>query len=376
MKRIMRAFKISEISSVDRPAQEGARVLLMKRDESQMETVEQYVKRTFDAAARRSAASSGAAEPDGSFPIENAGDLHNAMRAIGRSKKNPAKTKAHIRARARALGLTSELSPAFKAEGDGMFANLFGLFKGFTGATATLSESVKSIVSDPDARDKPALIDETIKQFSDHVENEFEKTLSAGHAGDTSEEAEMSVAILKALGLADTATEADALAAVAKRDLDLDIAKAAMTAEEKEFHDRLDGEDVKKAFRGMSGEERAQRMKKREAELPADIKKALADLEDLKKRNAALEAERDLASFKKRALDLGCPESKAEVLLKAHGGDIAAIEDVFAMLKAAHAAIEEGGALRSWVRPAPTAAATRSMSSRRRPPSCAKRSRT
>ena len=71
-------------------------------------------KRDFNAAERKKAAKSGAAMTDGSFPIENSSDLHNAMQAIGRAK-NPAKAKAHIKARAKALGLTSELTDAFKS---------------------------------------------------------------------------------------------------------------------------------------------------------------------------------------------------------------------------------------------------------------------
>lgn len=50
-----------------------------------------------------------------SFPIRNAADLHNAMQAIGRAK-NPDAAKAHIRKRAAALGLESELTEAFKAD--------------------------------------------------------------------------------------------------------------------------------------------------------------------------------------------------------------------------------------------------------------------
>lgn len=70
-------------------------------------------KRKFDAAERRDAADSGAALPDGSFPIKNTSDLHNALRAIGRAK-DPAKAKAHIKARARALGAESELPDDWK----------------------------------------------------------------------------------------------------------------------------------------------------------------------------------------------------------------------------------------------------------------------
>lgn len=70
-------------------------------------------KREFSADERSAAADSGAAMPDGSFPIKSKQDLHNAMQAIGRAK-NPSEVKAHIRARAKALGLESELSDAFK----------------------------------------------------------------------------------------------------------------------------------------------------------------------------------------------------------------------------------------------------------------------
>jgi hypothetical protein len=59
--------------------------------------------RAFSNKDRSAAAKSGVAMPDGSFPIENEEDLHNAVQAIGRAK-NPAKAKAHIKSRAAALG--------------------------------------------------------------------------------------------------------------------------------------------------------------------------------------------------------------------------------------------------------------------------------
>jgi hypothetical protein len=64
--------------------------------------------RTFTAGQRKKAASSGAALPDGSFPIQNGGDLRNAIQAIGRAS-NPAAAKAHIKKRAKALGMTNLL---------------------------------------------------------------------------------------------------------------------------------------------------------------------------------------------------------------------------------------------------------------------------
>lgn len=70
---------------------------------------QQLAKRDFSAAQRDAAASKGHALPDGSFPIENTSDLHNAISAVGRAKDVGA-AKAHIIRRARALG-TTELLP-------------------------------------------------------------------------------------------------------------------------------------------------------------------------------------------------------------------------------------------------------------------------
>ena len=60
-------------------------------------------KREFTQAEREAASESGAAMPDGSFPIKTVKDLKNAIQAFGRAK-DPAKAKAHIKARAKALG--------------------------------------------------------------------------------------------------------------------------------------------------------------------------------------------------------------------------------------------------------------------------------
>ncbi len=67
----------------------------------------------FSEKQRARLAKSGAAMPGGGFPIRNAEDLHHAMEAIGRAK-DPDAARAHIRERAKALGLESELSASFK----------------------------------------------------------------------------------------------------------------------------------------------------------------------------------------------------------------------------------------------------------------------
>jgi len=64
--------------------------------------------RDFTTKERKTAASAGAALPDGSFPIKTKQDLKNAITALGRAK-DPAKAKRHIIKRARALGLVKDL---------------------------------------------------------------------------------------------------------------------------------------------------------------------------------------------------------------------------------------------------------------------------
>lgn len=97
-KRIMEEFTISEISAVDRPAQKGAKMTIMKRDDHD----DPYWKRDFTQEQREEAAERGEAMPDGSYPIENKGDLKNAIRAYGRADDKEA-VKRHIIRRARAL---------------------------------------------------------------------------------------------------------------------------------------------------------------------------------------------------------------------------------------------------------------------------------
>jgi hypothetical protein len=70
--------------------------------------VKDLEKKEFSSKKRKELASKGNAMPDGSFPIENVGDLKNAIQSIGRAK-DYAKTKSHIIRRARALNAVKEL---------------------------------------------------------------------------------------------------------------------------------------------------------------------------------------------------------------------------------------------------------------------------
>jgi hypothetical protein len=93
----------------DAPYEEPAIVLLdvSSRDELQL--------KQFTAGERKTAAKKGQAMPHGGFPIENEAQLKDAIQSIGRAK-DPAAAKAHIRKRAKALGLTNLLPDSWKSD--------------------------------------------------------------------------------------------------------------------------------------------------------------------------------------------------------------------------------------------------------------------
>ena len=122
--------QIIEVSLVDRPCNPRTLLTVAKADGSDVEllaepervdkadiaeTLADLVKRDFNAKERAAAADSGAALPDGSFPIENGADLANAIHAVGRAK-DEALAKSHIVKRAKALGLEKELPEGWKTE--------------------------------------------------------------------------------------------------------------------------------------------------------------------------------------------------------------------------------------------------------------------
>lgn len=74
-------------------------------------------KRDFTPAERDKAADTGAALPDGSFPIKSKNDLGNAIKAFGRAK-NKSAVKAHIKTRAKALGAEDQLPDSWKPGAD------------------------------------------------------------------------------------------------------------------------------------------------------------------------------------------------------------------------------------------------------------------
>lgn len=100
-KRNLRNLKLRAIAAVDNPCQEHAKAMILKR--------------AFSADERQAMAGRGEAMPDGGFPIANASDLENAIQAYGRAK-DPAKAKAHIISRARALDALDKLPEAWSVK--------------------------------------------------------------------------------------------------------------------------------------------------------------------------------------------------------------------------------------------------------------------
>lgn len=431
-RRIMRRFRLREISAVDRPAQEHAKVTIFKREDDMPwsasdamghtkkadtpakqkkwatianaalddghdegsavrianaaiskgidvtskegrailldmapdDETEPYWKREFSEEQRDKDAKSGAAESDGSYPIHNAKDLHNAMQAIGRSK-NPAKTKAHIRRRAKALGLTSELSDAFKR--DDVVTKLLDAFWGsrIEKARAALVKSMQSIVEDDDA-DKDELIGQSADDFVAHfadLSEDLTKAVTGGDPADLMED-DMSPELKKALGLPADATAEQVTAAVVKltgaadkakddeiaklrkeaadAQAALALAKAGFSAEELAFYNNLPDQAAKDAFLKADKEGRMVQMQKREPEL-LELAKAVAAKEALEKRVKSLEEAADLEKYKKEAIEIGLPETKAATLMKLAKTDKAAYEEMKGITKSAIAAAKEGG---------------------------------
>lgn len=80
-------------------------------------------KKDYSDKDRKQMASNGQALPGGGFPIKTVQDLKNAIQAIGRAK-DPAAAKAHIKARAKALGQEDLIPDTWKSPVAGLVKSL------------------------------------------------------------------------------------------------------------------------------------------------------------------------------------------------------------------------------------------------------------
>ncbi len=396
---VMHKFKLNEISAVVKPAQKHAGLAIIKRDggdagvylakgadESPLpEHVETYLKRDFSDDKRKELASTGAALPDGSFPIQNRSDLRNAVRALGRAK-NGAKAKAHIISRARSLGAMSSLPDDWQvtkflllenltnAEAVQGFEKSVAAFQdeqtaaGFDADQATekcaefanilMEEVGKSVCAlrsvaaeigdDAEVVEKDGALQDSFLQFKAHLKGIIPEGIEnglvaaslseAGFGIDgggalTKRETDMGFDIKKSLGLAATATDADVEKALA----DLRGAGTSALA-------------IAKSALKMSGSHLAYLAKAKD-----DKKKPMPEA-DCEKFLGMSDADRDayikanpVAKAKKPAADAedemdGGDDEDTEKCLKVDGAVIRKSEvgdGVFAILKSQQAAIEK-----------------------------------
>ena len=372
MPRLLKDLRVDDVSSVDAGAGRGVRVVLVKRDIAASlynkpltfgpqlpAEVEAYLKREFSDKERSAAADSGAALPDGSFPIKNESDLKNAIKAVGRAK-DPAKAKAHIKSRAKDLG-KSELIPDTWKRDDR--ANVIDL-PAFLGKAAldfdaaaeiievaedagelmhevrealcALECSISSIMCDEDVTDKAAAIAESFDQFKSHLAGLDPGDLEK--ADMSKDNTTVSPAVQKMIDEAVAAAvgviKAQSAAEIAKKDEEIAIAK--MSDKHKAFHAGLTNEDEKKKFAAMTPDQRdahMEKMKKGAMDDPV-IKAALLENDELKKRVAALEDDKTLDICKRDATEMGMTDADAgATLMKARKGDKDAMAKVEAHIK-------------------------------------------
>ena len=266
MPRVLKDITINEVSSVDRGAGRGVRVMLMKRDDDSAA----YWKRDFSQAERDAAASSGAAMSDGSFPVKTEADLKNAIQAIGRAK-DPAKAKAHIKSRAKALGLANLIPDTWKRDD--------------SGEIDMSKEEIDAMVA--------KAVGDALKPIADKHATELAK-------------AQDEIVLLKM-------TDAHK-AYMAGCSAETQKTFKAMTPDERDAF--MQKNPLKKAADAVNHDE----LTKRDAEI-ADLKKSQATMAA---ELAATRLEKAQTEFKKRAVAVGLTEADGELMRKAFSGDVEA----------------------------------------------------
>lgn len=318
IKRILSRLRLDKIAYVDRPCQEGALAVMIKRAEG--DTNGAKVSKALYDALEKSGLYVGPAETDGAEGFDE---------VLGEQE------------------LTREFWDAYY------------------NATNALQEALTSIIKDDTVTDKQQLLSESIKQFADHIEQilpgDIGKSLAAGIAASVGQPGNptgevMTPELKKALGLPETATEADVLKAITDKDalltkvnadLEIEKAKAPPPADDDE-----DDADMKKAL--DAGEAF------RTPEGVVITKKAVGDSTFLvlKSQNERIvKAEVDLAkareadeerSFAKRAEEIGCTADFGSTLRKAYAGDAAAQGELETQIQALNKQVDEGALFKTF----------------------------
>ena len=287
MPTLLKDLRINEVSSVDRGAGEGVKVMLYKRE--------------FSAEEREQAASTGAALPDGSFPIKTVADLENAVHAYGRAK-DKAKAKAHIISRAHTLGATDKLPEGWITKG-----------------TSEMTEEEKKAKEKTEKEEMEMREKEKAeKAFNDAVNKRVADVLKAKGKGKP-----------KGEGVGEDNEDDGDQEAEKKGMCKALAALRKLSAKHSDYLQNVDWDDDTKAkFLRMDPHEREQHIAANpdpQEAMPPSVKKALAEAAVMKAEFAKLQEERAVAQFEKRAAAIGLPETAGETLRKAYAGDATAI---------------------------------------------------
>ena len=295
---------------------DGTKVFRQMADEEVRELIAAVKKRDFSAGERKADAKSGAAMKDGSFPIEDAGDLANAMKLAGHAK-DPTAARRHIKARAEALGLESHLSGAY--------------------SKAVIEQASRALAKAlAGAEDANAVR----KDFDEYLDGVLPAEIAKAHRATSGS---------KPTGDAHMTIEAETLVEKAKGLKEKHKAYYAdLNEQEKEdFLSMSEGERDKKIGANPDGKDQAKttpKGDKADKRADDDIAKRL---DDVLAKAAAQEAiikglteERDIVAFGKRAISLGLDEKRGETLRKAYQGDVKAIADLETLIKSLTAQID------------------------------------
>lgn len=353
MANLLHNIRLSELSLVKRGANKGARVVLVKHDDSGLVDYPNSVtKRDFTQAERDAAASNHDAMADGSFPIKNTSDLANAIRLAGNAK-NPDAARAHIKARAKALGASDkipetwsksavdEIEKLIAHDTDQMVAiapEAFGKHAtDIEKAQTALRTSLISIEADvsKSTDDKSQLITKSLDQYKEHLSRMVAGEVDADTRTQLAKGVTMSEDIKKQLEEL-TKKLTDATTALTKSQDELKLAK--MSDVQKDYYAKADMTDEeKKKFADMKDEEKTEKMAKSPLKKAVDdpiAKAAIEKADALQKQVNELVAKDVAVQFEKRAVAINMPAAFGETMRKAFaGGDADSIKKMEEMIK-------------------------------------------
>ena len=239
-----------------------------------------------------------------SFPIEDAGDLANAMRLAGHAK-DPAAARRHIKARAKALGLESHLSGAY--------------------AKAVIEQADRAVAK---ALEGGAAFAQTVTDYQDYLDGVLPAEIVKAHRAASSGS--------NAQGDATMTPEEIAANELAKK------GPPKISFKDEAEGDELKDEDSKGKKPKKNPDDKDQKYtdpkgdkadKRADDDLAKRLDDAVAKAAAQDVIIKAMQEERDIVAFGKRAVTLGLDEVHGEVLRKAYAGDKAAIVQLEALLK-------------------------------------------